>query len=118
MNNTENSNNGDLYLGAVEVFHQLHCLDMLRMEIYGELEGWYKKHSPHNSETRAGHIGHCIDYIRQSMMCHPSLDILPFWTDPKTDQWRPKFDGTRMCANFDNIKDWAKKRKAGNLTPQ
>lgn len=117
MNNTENSGNGVLYLGAVEVFHQLHCLDMLRLEIYGELEPWYKKHSPHNIHTKPGHLEHCIDYIRQSMMCRPSLDILPFWTDTE-DNFRPTFNGSRTCANFDSIKDWASKRKAGNLSPQ
>lgn len=118
MNSTENSGNGVLHLGAVEVFHQLHCLDMLRMEIHGVLEPWYKKHSPHNIETRPGHLEHCIEYIRQSMMCRPSLDVLPFWTDPKTDQWHPVFNGTRTCADFTKIKDWAVNRKAGNLSPQ
>ncbi|KAJ4858111.1 hypothetical protein T069G_06378 [Trichoderma breve] len=87
-----------LYVGAVEVFHQLHCLDMLRMQAYAHLE-------------------HCIDYIRQSMMCRPSLDILPFRTDSE-GLLRPVFNGSRTCANFDKVRDWAIKRKAGNLSPQ
>lgn len=115
--NEDNAGHGTLYLGAVEVFHQLHCLDMLRMEIHGALDSWYTKHSPHNIETKPGHLEHCIDYIRQSMMCRPSLDILPFWTDEK-DLWRPRFNGSRTCADFSVIKDWAAAHKAGNLTPQ
>lgn len=105
------------YLGAVEVFHQLHCLDMLRLEIYGELDGWYSKHSPHNAHTKPGHVEHCIDYIRQSLMCHPSLDILPFYADEK-NMSKPVFNATRTCADFSKIKDWAREHKAGNLSPQ
>ncbi|KAL7947624.1 hypothetical protein V8C42DRAFT_290239 [Trichoderma barbatum] len=115
----ENTKESDppLYVGAVEVFHQLHCLDMLRMQAYGVLKDWYDVHSPHNEHTIPGHLEHCIDYIRQSMMCRPSLDILPFRTDSE-GLLRPTFNGTRTCANFDKIRDWAIKRKAGNLSPQ
>ncbi|KAL7934747.1 hypothetical protein V8C35DRAFT_35285 [Trichoderma chlorosporum] len=106
-----------LYVGAVEVFHQLHCLDMLRMQAYGVLKDWYDVHSPENENTIPAHLEHCINYIRQSMMCRPSLDILPFRTDSE-GLLRPVFNGTRTCANFDKIRDWAIERKAGNLSPQ
>ncbi|KAL7953431.1 hypothetical protein V8C34DRAFT_56849 [Trichoderma compactum] len=73
----ENTRESDppLYVGAVEVFHQLHCLDMLRMQVYGVLKDWYDVHSPANEYTIPAHLEHCIDYIRQSIMCRPSLDI-------------------------------------------
>lgn len=104
------------YLGAIEVFHQLHCLDMLRLEVYGNLTEWLHEH--HSTRDKLEHLDHCIDYLRRSLMCRPSIEILPFGVDEATGSFRARFDGTHTCTEFRAVKGWAVERRAGNLTPQ
>lgn len=54
-----------------------------------------------------GHMDHCIDTIRQSLMCHADITPLVF-------QWSDAHNSIRMhgnvvhsCRNFDLIKNWA-----------
>ena len=53
------------------------------------------------------HIDHCVDSIRQSLMC--SADISPLvW------QWKEEFEETKIradivhsCRDFESIREWA-----------
>jgi hypothetical protein len=111
----ETSSQGEAtYLGAIEVFHQLHCLDMLRLEVYGTLTQWLHEH--HSMKDKMEHLDHCIDFLRQSLMCRPSIEILPFGIDQSS--FRARFNGTHTCADFEAVRDWAVERQARNLTPQ
>ena len=64
------------------------------------------------------HLDHCVDYLRQSLMCRPSIEMLPFGVDEDTRSFKARFDGTHTCADFEAVRDWAVERQAGNLTPQ
>lgn len=71
------NNYTELY--ALGVFHQLHCLaglqhgfmrilDLAREEtINGTAIAWVVEHASHN--------GHCLDYLRQSVMCSGDLTL-------------------------------------------
>ncbi|KAJ7118118.1 hypothetical protein C8R44DRAFT_923355, partial [Mycena epipterygia] len=89
------------YIIALDVFHQLHCLDMLRQQL----------HPGHNYTVLSmGHVRHCIGTIRQSLMC--ASDITPIvwqWSD----KWRvaePRDDVVHVCRDFEKIQDWARDR--------
>jgi hypothetical protein len=54
---------------------------------------------------------HCIDALRQSVMCHGDVATLywqwtPGFVEPQA--WKPT---THTCRNFDKIEDWAAKNR-------
>ncbi|KAK2594830.1 hypothetical protein QQS21_007458 [Conoideocrella luteorostrata] len=97
------------YGGYLTVFHQLHCLNVLRQytwplnmfqESWGELY-------PRFMEDRVGgrmHADHCIETLRLGLMCYS--DITPvlfkldanFWSGAKLD-----FNVYHKCRNFNKI---------------
>ena len=53
------------------------------------------------------HIDHCVDTIRQSLMCHSDISVLPFqWKDHDQEV---KIWGQipHVCRDFDRITEWA-----------
>ncbi|KAL0071714.1 hypothetical protein AAF712_000636, partial [Marasmius tenuissimus] len=92
----------DHYMIALDVFHQLHCLNQMRKAMYPE-------HYPNTPEgIHTPHMRHCISSIRQSLMC--SADISPIvwqWSE-KSHAAKERSDVVHTCRNFDKIKEWAR----------
>ncbi len=57
---------------------------------------------------------HCIEYLRQSIMCQGDLNIMPFTLDSE-GFYRPQFDNLHRCRKFDKIYQWAMDNQAGNM---
>ncbi|KAJ7457319.1 hypothetical protein FB451DRAFT_1274572 [Mycena latifolia] len=51
---------------AVAMFHQLHCVRLMR----GALDRRY-------DDVARGHMHHCLNYIRQMILCDPDLTLEP-----------------------------------------
>ncbi|PMD25595.1 hypothetical protein NA56DRAFT_686143 [Hyaloscypha hepaticicola] len=92
---------------AIEVFHQLHCLDLLR-------QANYKSHyAPLGGDTAApvhdltGHLDHCIDALRQFVMCQGDINVFAFrFPFNDGDPW-PDYTTPRVCRNYESIRKWA-----------
>ena len=60
-------------------------------------------------------LEHCLEMIRQSVMCQGATDIdIHIW-DPESgelDQHSHKFKGLKSCRNTDKVIEWADKRKS------
>ncbi|KAJ7751523.1 hypothetical protein DFH07DRAFT_922044 [Mycena maculata] len=89
------------YILALDVFHQLHCLDILRQQLH-----------PDSNYTRVSgaHARHCIGAIRQGLMC--SADITPIvwqWSD-KLKIAEQRDDVVHVCRDYHRIRDWASER--------
>lgn len=96
---------------ALSVFHQLHCIQMLRGEYLSHLKG-DSQGKPHVS-AEAGHehhermhLEHCFDYLRQSLMC--SADTTVEWANPHAGPTqKPLIDGWNIkhkeCKNWDSV---------------
>lgn len=126
----------DIFQGGIEMFHQLHCLYHLRMLIYAkEPAVFYGKDSTVDED--AAHVGkylsslsgnettgtrvltdadHCIDHLRQAIMCAGSAEIITFRRDAK-NRIMPNFDGPKVCRKFEPLRRWAEENKAWNFTP-
>ncbi|EXJ54777.1 hypothetical protein A1O7_10118 [Cladophialophora yegresii CBS 114405] len=102
--------------GAIEMFHNLHCLHHLRMHVWAEQPEVFYGRDPTKDEA-AAHIDHCIDHIRQALMCQGSTDIITFRKDHK-DRTVPNFDGPHVCRKYEPIAQWARDHKAWNMTPE
>ncbi|KAL1700504.1 hypothetical protein EV121DRAFT_295148 [Schizophyllum commune] len=95
-----------LYLGQLDVFHQLHCLNYLRMSLSPE------RYKPVIREDllEFEHLNHCVDSIRQSLMCASDISV-NVW------QWSEHYQGlvgrvnvAHSCRNFDKLREWARER--------
>lgn len=57
------------------------------------------------------HIDHCIDALRQSIMCHGDIATVYWrWLPPRNIPL-PRLEVTHTCRVFDRIRDWGKKRQ-------
>ncbi|KAK6864181.1 hypothetical protein PG995_000709 [Apiospora arundinis] len=95
------------YRVAVEVFHQLHCLNLMRQANhkahYAPLGGdtAAPKHDLHN------HIDHCVDALRQFVMCQADVNVFAFrFPFNDGDPW-PDYTTPHVCRNYENIRRWA-----------
>lgn len=101
----------DAYIAQVEVFHQIHCLDELRKEIYYD---YYYKSPP--TDLHKGHKGHCVHMLLQTLMCNADVGIITHnWVhdddyfEPKTRPF-PDFSIEKKCRNFTKVMDWLRNK--------
>ncbi|KAF3479414.1 uncharacterized protein GIQ15_06390 [Arthroderma uncinatum] len=102
---------GGGYLVNVEVFHHLHCLDMLRQVSYYSYDHYMKKGEgafKNTEDILKLHAEHCLDMLRQQIMCTADTGVFGQWfvrgIGPFVD-----FNTKHKCKNFEQIRDWAKK---------
>ncbi|KAF7319353.1 hypothetical protein HMN09_00273000 [Mycena chlorophos] len=115
------------YVIALDVFHQLHCLDMIRQELFpGKL---LLLHNPdisaltssavasHGNETRLSrtHLRHCIGAIRQALQCYADTTPVVWQWDAHFQEAIQRDDVVHTCRDFGRIQEWAKERSMGLL---
>lgn len=101
----------DHYLIGLDVFHQLHCLDNVRKALWPERYAADKHMGGQGMSLLSHkHVDHCIDQIRQSIMCQS--DLTPNWLT-----WSDAFqsnmaarDMMHTCRSFDKVQQWARER--------
>lgn len=59
-------------------------------------------------------IDHCIDSIRQSLMCSGDITPVVYHIDPRGTGLFPKLQGTHICRNYDKITEWAREHDGSN----
>ncbi|KAJ9134414.1 Tat pathway signal sequence [Pleurostoma richardsiae] len=99
------------YRAAVEVFHQLHCLNLLRMRIHKDYYINIYSDIQEEEEGLQAHVDHCIETLRINLMCTSDIGIFTFREYPEYgyeegDFW-PDFSTLHTCRNFDGIHKWA-----------
>ncbi|KAK0760705.1 hypothetical protein N5P37_006902 [Trichoderma harzianum] len=105
----------------IEVFHQLHCLNFIRKVIYAD---YYSR--PENlpiefevtNKLFFNHVDHCIDYLRQVIMCESDVT-------PVTSNWvfthhtpHPDFNTMHKCRNFTKLLEWVEEHDNGGVPRQ
>ncbi|KAH0422954.1 hypothetical protein CcaCcLH18_12506 [Colletotrichum camelliae] len=103
---------GGQYMGTLEVFHQLHCLNLLwqatHFEYYHELGdaiGTQKEKALRN------HLDHCVDILRQNLQCTSDLGVLTYaWVDGRYELPELATLPAHKCRNFEKVVDWGNKR--------
>ncbi|CAG8955465.1 hypothetical protein HYFRA_00010332 [Hymenoscyphus fraxineus] len=101
------------YFGTITAIHELHCLKRLYQFMYPAY--YFVNISAQEAEDNRMHNGHCIDILRQSIMCH--ADISPVTMRWGSAQPIPlgNFSSPHECTNWDGIESWAKKRQIPRL---
>lgn len=105
----EGTTSSVLVLNANSVFG---TKNKLRQHIYPE---YYGNHSfiPHRTHERTvKHLDHCIDMLRQKIMCDADISVITYnWYDD-SDYPIAKFDTQHKCRDFNALQDWARERRA------
>ncbi|KAF2738045.1 hypothetical protein EJ04DRAFT_388833, partial [Polyplosphaeria fusca] len=101
-------NGGPGYMASLEMFHTLHCLNFLRKWTYidyyrGIDHFWREANHFHQRE----HADHCIDMLRQVLMCYSDTSlVVSHWTK-KTETPTPYFSTAHKCRDPEQILAWA-----------
>lgn len=100
------------YVGTVEVFHHLHCLNVIRQYVQRDeypagLVPWLFKLN--SKKVARDHITHCIATLREALMCN--ADLTPYlWYSGKTGEVaKEDFKASHKCKNWDSIVEGVKK---------
>ncbi|KAJ6473932.1 hypothetical protein DFH09DRAFT_953435, partial [Mycena vulgaris] len=88
------------YIFALDVFHQLHCLDTLRQQASISTGSDYPR-------VPSSHLRHCVGALRQALMC--AADITPVvWQWSTAHQIAEQRDDVvHVCRNYEGIRQWA-----------
>ncbi|KAI0516713.1 hypothetical protein F5B22DRAFT_176711 [Xylaria bambusicola] len=95
-------------VAGVAVFHELHCLNILRVAYFASLDGTLAElggdDQEANHRTSSHHIRHCFEYLRQSLICLADSNLEDMnYTARGISGWQTE----RTCRNFEGLKTWA-----------
>ncbi|EJT79688.1 hypothetical protein GGTG_04772 [Gaeumannomyces tritici R3-111a-1] len=94
------------YIVQLAVFHQLHCLNILRKGIYGAVD-------MSNTDDLLGieHMDHCVDILRQSIMCNSDVTPTTFARKSLDSDMKLVAEVVHSCRDFTKIQQWAWNRR-------
>ncbi|OCL09074.1 hypothetical protein AOQ84DRAFT_291950, partial [Glonium stellatum] len=103
------------YIAALGVYHEIHCLRQLRLFLYSDV--YYPNLTEANVRYLQGHLDHCLETLRLSLMCNADLSLYTFrWDSENATRPLPKSNSSRKCVEWDRLELWARKRMVP-LTP-
>ncbi|TID24973.1 hypothetical protein E6O75_ATG04178 [Venturia nashicola] len=95
---------GKTYIGHMDIFHLMHCLNEVRK---GNWFNYYRNNETLDP-TYYVHQSHCLDVLRQELMCTGSLNLFRYqWQESQHNPW-PDFNVERQCRRWEDIVDWKK----------
>lgn len=120
------------YRVGLEVFHQLHCINLLRQVTYKD---WYEDISGEFKEGQKGlqmHTGtprlftpslmrnsnnqfsdHCLEILRMNVQCNADVGVFTLYMIEDDPLPWPELNSWHVCRNFDAIVDWAMDNSVG-----
>ncbi|KAJ7679918.1 hypothetical protein B0H17DRAFT_943731, partial [Mycena rosella] len=96
------------YIAELDVFHELHCLNMIRKALDPD---YYPDWNINAVERSREHVSHCVDWIRQATMCHSDTSVLVWQWNERHNQSTPRARVPHMCRNFESIQTWAREHE-------
>ncbi|SMR52955.1 unnamed protein product [Zymoseptoria tritici ST99CH_1E4] len=98
------------YFALPEYYHQMHCLDIIRRSFWREHYSDFKVFQ-FSEEAIMGHIDHCLDLLRQMIMCTADVGLIIYYWEGADREPQAKFATEHMCRNLDRINDWVLEHK-------
>lgn len=94
------------YIVVIDVFHQLHCLDMMRMLVYPDVYKTKLTPGTEAGDDNVIHFEHCYEQLRQSLQCHSDIGTI-FWEwSEKKQRLLGNAHTLHTCKNFEKIRQW------------
>lgn len=98
----------DVYIGFLDSQHLVHCLDMMRQALIYNYNRFYPEGM---SSVQHGHLAHCQESLIQSLMCRPSMEIIPATWMEHQQYFFSDFDIPRKCVDWNAVMDWQEKNR-------
>lgn len=96
----------DAYMAQLDMFHQIHCLSLLRMQAWKDFDHEATLRRTPYRPMHWAHLSHCIDTLMKNLMCTASLDIVTFvWLELQEAPW-PDFNVAHKCRSYDDVRKW------------
>lgn len=97
----------DDYIVGLSVFHVLHCLSVLRRNIYPRR---YNSSMVNDDGTidfgKWHHVDHCLETVRRDILCHADTGATT-WEWIARTQMTIRPETKHVCRNFEKISEWA-----------
>ncbi|KAK7019771.1 hypothetical protein VNI00_017937 [Paramarasmius palmivorus] len=100
----------DHYVVALDVFHQLHCLNIMRKVLHRDYYRQLHAHAGHMTETQEDenmHVSHCVEHLRQSIICASDVSTIVWQWNPEKNRTMGRSGVPHTCRNFEKISEWA-----------
>ncbi|KAJ7097046.1 hypothetical protein B0H15DRAFT_945726 [Mycena belliarum] len=98
------------YIAELDVFHNLHCLNKVRMALDPDYYPEWRISTTNNwipsQKNATEHVSHCLDWIRQSIMCAGDTSVIVWQWEDSANASIVKGDVAHTCRNFDRLRDW------------
>lgn len=92
------------YMAEINAYHHLHCLKLIRRVIYTDYYGQPEE------EMVWTHLEHCMEDLRQTIMCKADFSLLTYdWIPNYRKPW-PNFKMDHECVDWKAFDDWAGER--------
>ncbi|KAK1774233.1 hypothetical protein QBC45DRAFT_425612 [Copromyces sp. CBS 386.78] len=104
------------YVAGFDVFHTLHCLNNIRKELNPQ---FYPPETSHHHrrtsspETARLHQDHCIEQIRQYIMCSGDMTPIPTKYYPSLGRNYVDSDVKHTCRDIEPLRRWMVDRYEG-----
>ncbi len=106
------NNDPSHFIVTLDVFHQLHCLNMMRKLVYPDTYPTDLTSGTDKSADNVVHFEHCYEQLRQSLQCHADVSTI-FWEwSERRQRYLGNAHTTHTCRNFDKIRQWGVKNRA------
>ena len=104
--------------GGPDVLHNLHCLNAVRKHLDSS---YYGRSMELPQEYQRMHMDHCLDMLRQSIMCHADLTpvtLKPFWDGGEEGPKKRVFylgqtEREHTCRRWEDVRAWVERRGDG-----
>ncbi|KAF8312634.1 hypothetical protein DL93DRAFT_2168257 [Clavulina sp. PMI_390] len=100
----------DKYIVSLDVFHQLHCLNTLRKFQHPKRYPYVvqQRYREDKGYGTIDHIDHCIQAIRETLMCHADRTLDPYVKPSDRNRTQVSFESYHTCRDFGAIQQWAR----------
>ncbi|KAE9983569.1 hypothetical protein EG327_005449 [Venturia inaequalis] len=109
---------GGGYPVSLEATHQIHCVNLVRQGLYYNID-YYRNLKQgafvNGDKVVKKHISHCLDMLRQQIMCTADLGVVSqvWWRSSKDGEPNtfPDFNNKHTCKNYEDIRKWHAERQ-------
>lgn len=90
--------------------HQLHCLHYIWQDHHRDYFPDVQQKAQKVPELYERHYEHCVDYIRQSIMCQYDTGLVTYDWVLKHQNPTPNSNAMHKCVDWDAVQEWLKQR--------
>ncbi|RDW90547.1 uncharacterized protein DSM5745_02322 [Aspergillus mulundensis] len=98
---------------AFTVYHQIHCLYHIQKAYYNLIRSPNTSDAVKSVQETQGktHVPHCIDYLRQSVLCSADTTLEPMDPNGRTAGW----DTEHICADYAALMAWTEEHRSDDF---